>query len=356
MPKARQPIDVYRESELVLAREQTESVSWKLKRFQAIRLALEGKDSYRRIAEIVRCSTTSLCQWITWYRAGGIEGLLGHRNGAAGGKEPRFHPEQWELFQAELAKGEWRTARDAQRWLKEKLGLEIADKEVYRHLGKLGARLKVGRRSHVKKDPAAEAAFRNGGFEEKLQKLAIPVGRPVRVWVVDEARFGLHTVHRRMWGLPGVRVQVPHQQKYEWDYTYGAVEVTRAGSVFCFQSHVNQESYQSFLEQISAYDPWAIHVVIQDGAGFHLPEEETARVPQNIRLLTLPAYCPELNPIEKLWDHMKDLVCNKVYPSVETLRSALQTWIEAFWADQSRAFSLVGRGWLWDQVNAGGKC
>ena len=97
----------------------------------------------------------------------------------------------------------------------------------------------MGRRSHLKKDPAAAAAFREGGLEEKLAALEIPAGRVVRVWVSDEARFGLHTVHRRRWGLRGVRVLVPHQQKYEWDYTDGAVEVTRAGSVFCFQGTVN---------------------------------------------------------------------------------------------------------------------
>ena len=215
---------------------------------------------------------------------------------------------------------EWRTAWEVQRWLKEQLGREIASKEVYRHLGKLGARRKVGRHSHLKKDPEAEAAFREGGLEEKLAALEIPAGRVVRVWVTDEARFGLHTVPRRMWGLRGVRVFVPHQQKNEWDYTYGAVEVTRAGSVFCFQSTVNQESCQQFLEQICADDPAAIHVVIQDGAGLpgtsvpalraafgrlsrsarlHLPEGDQ-RVPVNVRLIKLPAYCPELNPIEKL--------------------------------------------------------
>ena len=354
MSRPRQLIDVHRHAALVLENEQSESSAWKRQRLQAIRLAMEGRDTYERIAEIVRCSTASLSKWIGWFRAEGIEGLLGHANGASGGKEPRFSPPHWERFRAEVAKGEWRTAWDAQRWLREELGLEIALKEVYRHLGKLGARLKVGRRSHLKKDPEAEAAFRDGGLEEKLNALEIPAGRVVRVWVTDEARFGLHTVHRRMWGLRGVRVVVPHQQKYEWDYTYGAVEVTRAGSVFCFQSSVNQESCQRFLEQISAYDPAAIHVVIQDGAGFHLPEGDE-RVPANVRLIKLPAYCPELNPIEKLWDHLKDVVCNKVYPGIEELRAALHRWLEAFWRDESRAFSLIGRGWLWAQVNAGGK-
>ncbi len=355
MPRSRRPIDLHRQATQVLERERIERIPWKCQRLQAIRLAIEGKETYRRISEIVRCTSGSLCKWLGWFREGGLEELLGHANGAGGGKAPRFSPPQWECFRAELARGQWRTARDAQRWLRETLGLQIARKEVYRHLGKLGARLKVGRRSHVKKDPAEAEAFQRGGLEAKLTALALPPRTPVRVWVLDEARFGLHTVHRRMWALRGVRVIVPHQQKYEWDYTYGAVEVSRAGSVFCFQSSVHQEASGKFIDQIVAHDPAAIHVLIQDGAGFHLPENDP-RLPANVRVITLPAYSPELNPVEKLWDHLKDAICNRVFASVEELRAALTGWLREFWRDGTRALSLVGRGWLLASVNAGVKC
>ena len=143
MPRARRPIDVHHQAAQVLAQERIERIPWKCQRLQAIRLALEGQETYRRIAEIVRATSGTLCQWIGWFRQGGIAELLNHANGAGGGKVPRFNPQQWERFRAELAQGQWRTARDAQRWLQETLGLEITCKEVYRHLGKLGARLKM---------------------------------------------------------------------------------------------------------------------------------------------------------------------------------------------------------------------
>ena len=355
MPARRRPIDVHHQASEVIERESQEKIPWKLQRLQGIRLALEGQDSYRRIAAIVRVTAATLNKWIHWYREDGLEGLLSRAMGARGGKLPRFGPEQWERFRTELAKGTWRTARDVQRWLKEALGLKMSRKEVCRHLGKLGARLKVGRRSHVKKDPVATEAFKSGGLDAKLAALALAPRTPVRVWVLDEARFGLHTEHRRMWALPGVRVIVPHQQKYEWDYTYGAVEVSRAGSVFCFQSTVHQEASGKFIDQIVAHDPAAIHVLIQDGAGFHLPENDP-RLPANVRIITLPAYSPELNPVEKLWDHLKDEICNRVFASVEELREALTEWLAAFWSDGTRALSLIGHGWLLASVNAGAKC
>ena len=78
---------------------------WKLQRLQGIRLALEGEESYRRIAAIVRVTATTLNQWINWYREGGIEGLLPRGLGAEGGKTPRFTPQQWERFREQTAKG-----------------------------------------------------------------------------------------------------------------------------------------------------------------------------------------------------------------------------------------------------------
>ena len=83
-----------------------------------------------------------------------------------------------------------------------------------------------------------------------------------------------------------------------------------------------QEASGKFLEQIAAHDPAAMHVVIQDGAGFHLPENDP-RLPENVRVITLPAYRPELNPVEKLWDHLKDAICNRIFATVEELREAL---------------------------------
>ena len=145
----------------VIEREGVEKIPWKLQRLQGIRLALEGEEGCRRIAAIVRVTTATLNQWINWYREGGIEALLSRALGAKGGHAPRFTPQECDRFRKKLAGGTWRTARDAQRWLREAMGLKVSRKEVCRHLGKLGARRKAGRRSHVKKDPAATEAFKS---------------------------------------------------------------------------------------------------------------------------------------------------------------------------------------------------
>ena len=188
--------------------------------------------------------------------------------------------------------------------------MEVALPTVYKYLGKCEARLKVPRPSHAKKDAAAAETFKSK-LAAELHKLEIETDRRVRIWVADEMRYGLQPVTRRVWSLRGTRVVVPVEPRYEWGYCYGALEVQGEGAEFFYTPTVNLECSALFLSQIGALDPESVHVVIWDGAGFH-QQDRAAEVPANVRLLKLPAYSPELNPIEKLWDIAKDAICNRV--------------------------------------------
>jgi transposase len=145
-----------------------------------------------------------------------------------------------------------------------------------------------------------------------LRGLALPPERPVRLWVADEMRYGLQPVTRRVWSLRGLRPVCP------------------------------------VLEQVGAHDPQATHVLLWDGAGFH-PADGAAGLPDNVRLLAFPSYSPELNPVEKLWDQLKDGLCNEVYASLAALEQALTKLLRPFWEEPERVGSLIGQGWLWAQ-------
>ena len=75
-------------------------------------------------------------------------------------------------------------------------GIQRAAKSLYRWLGKAGGALRVPRPAHGLQNPPAATAFR-AELEERLEKLALPKDRPVKIWVADEGRFGLHTQSRR---------------------------------------------------------------------------------------------------------------------------------------------------------------
>ena len=115
-------------------------------------------------------------------------------------------------------------------------------------------------------------------------------------------------------------------------------------------SSVSLECSYLFLEQLVATDPEAIHIVILDGAGFH-QKTDKHELPEQIRLLPLPAYCPELSPIENLLDPVKGEVSNAVLETLEAMEKAITKVLRPFWESAEHVISLLGDNWLTNGVS-----
>jgi len=55
---------------------------------------------------------------------------------------------------------------------------------------------------------------------------------------------------------------------------------------------------------------------------------------------------PELNPVEKLWDQLKDRLCNQPFTTLKALEAVMTDFLRTFWQDARRVLSLIGDGWL----------
>jgi transposase len=348
MARPREKLDRCGEADLVTRRLSTEPAGPTRERLLAVQMALQGQHSLQEIATAIGRARSTIQQWLSAYRSGGVEKLLYDARHDNPGRPSELSGLAEAQLREGLKSGRWRNVPQIQRWLQQAHGIGLALSSLYDRLGKAGARLRVPRPSHIKKDPAATAEFRTG-LPAKLLALGLPVGRPVRVWVQDEMRYGLHGFTRRVWGLSGHRPVAPTQQKYEWGYVYGAVSVGLCRAEFLLAQTVDQAHEQRFYQQISRNVPAAMHVVIQDGAGFHLLDGDP-RLPDNVRVLTLPAYSPELNPIEGLWDQLKEVLCNRVFKTLSELEEILVAQLECFWRDARRVRSLVF-DWLYSQTN-----
>jgi transposase len=320
-------------------------------RLLAIKLVARGEHTSAEIADLCGIARGRLFVWLETLRRGGLEALLdygkpGPKQGTRRGISATVATE----LEAKLAAGEFVTAVAAQRWLREAHGVERPYQTVWRWLKKAGGVLLVPRPSHSKKDPAAQAKFREE-LADKLQALELPPGSRVKLWMMDEARFGLHTEVRRLWALRGQRPVVTRQIKYQWDYLYGALDIIGGEAHFCQIPSVNQGWDRLYLENLAASDTEAIHIVIRDQAGFHLKDGDR-RLPDRVRILHLPPYSPELNPCEQLWDIIKDEIGNRLFATITELRRAVLPALERYWNDPFAVLSLVGRHWLKTQVNA----
>ena len=73
-----------------------------------------------------------------------------------------------------------------------------------------------------------------------------------------------------------------------------------------------------FLEEFAKIIKQRKVLIVMDGAGWH--KSDKLIFPQNIRIIIQPPYSPELNPIERLWQHIKDnTIKNRVYKTLPEL-------------------------------------
>lgn len=141
----------------------------------------------------------------------------------------------------------------------------------------------------------------------------------MRIMFQDEARFGRLPVVRAEWAPHGVRPTVVAAVERQYKYTYGAISPLDGDIDWLVTDMMNTDHMNVLLEQIGTKyrDDYILMVV--DGASSH--KSKTLNVPGNIHLLCLPPYCPELNPVENLWDHVREKGCANVY--FETLSDVM---------------------------------
>ena len=119
----------------------------------------------------------------------------------------------------------------------------------------------------------------------------------------DEAGFGRINKPRRCWSKKGVRPCVPCHHIREYMYAYGAVEPKTGENYFLILPRCNTICMNMFLENLSRSYCDDVIVLVCDGASWH--KSKTLKIPQNIFLIGIPPYTPEMNPIEQIWREIR---------------------------------------------------
>jgi len=136
---------------------------------------------------------------------------------------------------------------------------------------------------------------------------------------MDEARFGQQGTLTTVWAECGSRPTAVKQTRYEWVYLFAAVEPTSGENVALLAPRADTAIMNVFLQMLSAeLQPRDHAVLIMDQAGWH--KAKALQVPDNITILYLPPYSPELNPIERLWAYLRShYLANRAYRDYEHL-------------------------------------
>lgn len=138
----------------------------------------------------------------------------------------------------------------------------------------------------------------------------------------DEGRFGLRSTTMRIWAEKGKVASIKVMQGFKNFYAYSSVCPFDGENFSLLLPGVNTEFMSIFLEHLSSNFPNLKILLIMDQAGWHKSKE--LKVYENIELIYLPAYSPELNPVEKLWEWIKkECSHNFIYKDLEDLGKAV---------------------------------
>ena len=170
----------------------------------------------------------------------------------------------------------------------------------------------------------------------------------VRFMFQDEGRFGRINNPTRCWCRKGVRPSVPYQIVREYTYAYAAVCPDDGEMVSLILPYSNSECMSIFLEEVSKRFLDEYIILVADNAAWH--KSKTLRIPENIEIFPLLPYSPELNPVEHIWDEIREKgFKNEIFSSMKLVENRLCSLLLELELDTEKVKSITGWDWLVDK-------
>lgn len=161
----------------------------------------------------------------------------------------------------------------------------------------------------------------------------------------DEAGFGRINKPKRCWCMKRMRPSVPCHMIREFTYAYSAVSPLDGEMVSLSLPYANSVCMNIFLEFVSKRYPDDYILMVADNASWHRSKE--LAVPKNIEIYSLLPYTPELNPIEMIWDEVREKgFRNELFHTLNAVQIRLCDTLLSLEQDKSRVKSITSRKWI----------
>jgi len=179
----------------------------------------------------------------------------------------------------------------------------------------------------------------------KCVEALAPEGVRMRLMLQDEGRFGRISTPRRCWAPRGMRPEVPSQIVREYTYAYVAVSPHDGTLDSLILPHVSEQAMSIFLREIGDRHADEFILMVMDGAGWH--KAKALSVPDNMALVFLPPYSPQLNPVEHIWEAIREnWFHNEVFNSIDAVENQLEKALVSFEGDPASVASITGFPWI----------
>lgn len=204
--------------------------------------------------------------------------------------------------------------------IEKKFAIKYTIPAVHKILKKLKFSYITPRPKHNKQDTSKHDEFKKN-LAEEIQK-----NPECEVFFFDESRFGTHSKVGHGWFKTGTRTQINVSLGFKNFYVYSAVSSISGNNFHLMLPNVDVECFNVFLQEFSSTLNNKNIIMVLDGAGWH--KAKNLNIPDNIRLVYLPPYSPELNPVEKLWEYIKNnTIKNKFFGCINKLEAVVSEFI-----------------------------
>ena len=159
----------------------------------------------------------------------------------------------------------------------------------------------------------------------------------------DEAGFGRISTPSYCWCPAKIRPSVPCHRVREYVYLYGAVEPATGESFFLIMDKSDTVCMNAFLQNLSKEYADDVIILVCDNAPWH--EGEQVVIPDNILILYIPPYTPEMNPIEQIWTEIRKRgFKNVLFQSLEDVVNKLCDVVNSL--ETSTVAHITARNWM----------
>lgn len=141
----------------------------------------------------------------------------------------------------------------------------------------------------------------------------------------DESRFGLFTRNGKALTAKGVKPICPFHQVFQTLYLFGAFSPINGDKFVLELPNCDSSNFQIFLNEFAKQNPNEFKVIVLDNGAFH--KSKSLMIPENIGLIFLPPYSPELNPAENIWAFFKRKYTNKFHKSLDEVSNFISDTI-----------------------------
>lgn len=316
-------------------------------KFQALHHLQNGM-LLKDVANVVLYDEKAIRRWIRAFVEFDYEGLI-EKEGR--GQKPRLPKEREEEFKDSIdllheeRNGGRVTVEDIQLLLEKKYDCNYSRSGVYTLLDRLNIVWISGRSKHPKHSQEVIDNFKEI-FPEEVAKIKDKIdNHKIEIWWQDESRVGQQGSLSRVWAAKGTRPRVVRQRQFLSTYIFGACCPEKDKGCALILPECCTGMMQLHLNEISKNVEEGFHaIVLIDRASWHTTE--ALNIPPNITLFPLPPYSPELNPMEQVWQKIKQAeLSNRTFKNYDEIVSCCVKAWNSFCDKEGNIKSLCSRAW-----------